>query len=139
MEPAARRWQTMNRRHRHEIEGEPAPMRTRSICFTRRCSGPGRWRDCRREPGGVHRTHSGLHGQGAARGEGEQQLDGAERGVDEAVREFVAAILGPGPRNRFPQSITPVAERVAQIGAINSLTQTVLKLTSRACPTLPRQ
>ena len=53
---------------------------------------------------------------------------------DEAVRGFVAAILASGGRNRFPQSIGLLADRIAQFGAVNSLTQTVLKLT---CPGVP--
>lgn len=53
---------------------------------------------------------------------------------DAAVSDFVAAILAPGGRNRFPHSFAPFAERIAQLGAVNSLTQTVLKLT---CPGVP--
>src|SRR4029077_12077275 len=53
---------------------------------------------------------------------------------DKAVCEFIAAILAPDSRNRFPPSLGSIAGPIAEIGAINSLAQTVLKLT---CPGVP--
>ncbi len=53
---------------------------------------------------------------------------------DSAVSDFVAKILDPAPRNRFLESFIPVAEEVARLGAINSLSQTLLKLTSPGVP-----
>ena len=44
------------------------------------------------------------------------------------------SILDPAPRNRFLASFIPVAEEVARTGAINSLSQTLLKLTSPGVP-----
>ncbi|MFN2477445.1 MAG: malto-oligosyltrehalose synthase [Chthoniobacterales bacterium] len=53
---------------------------------------------------------------------------------DTAMDEFVAAILEPSPKNRFVPSFIPVAEEIARLGAINSLAQVVLKLTSPGVP-----
>ncbi len=54
---------------------------------------------------------------------------------DEAVRGFVAAVLARGEENKeFLAAFEPVAERAARLGAINSLTQTVLKLTVPGVP-----
>lgn len=50
-----------------------------------------------------------------------------------ATREFVAGILDPRA-NRFRDGFLPLAERIAQLGAINSLTQTVLKATAPGVP-----
>src|SRR5439155_20522969 len=47
-----------------------------------------------------------------------------------AVREFVATILQPSKRNRLLQLFEPVAQQIAQLGAINSLAQTLLKCTA---------
>src|SRR4029077_5713588 len=49
---------------------------------------------------------------------------------DAAMRDFVAKILDDSPRNRFRSIFFPVAKEIARLGAINSLTQTLLKLTS---------
>ncbi len=53
---------------------------------------------------------------------------------DAAVHEFVAKILDCSPRNKFLPSFLPVAQEIARLGAINSLTQTLLKLTSPGVP-----
>jgi (1->4)-alpha-D-glucan 1-alpha-D-glucosylmutase len=53
---------------------------------------------------------------------------------DGAMHDFVAKILEPSPRNKFLPSFSPVAEEIARFGAINSLTQTVLKLTGPGVP-----
>src|SRR5881296_958991 len=53
---------------------------------------------------------------------------------DAAMREFVARILDPSPRNKFLPIFLPVAQEIARLGAINSLTQILLKLTSPGVP-----
>jgi len=53
---------------------------------------------------------------------------------DAAMRDFVAKILEPSPRNKFPSIFLPVAKEIARLGAINSLTQTLLKLSSPGVP-----
>jgi (1->4)-alpha-D-glucan 1-alpha-D-glucosylmutase len=51
-----------------------------------------------------------------------------------ATREFVAKILDAGPKNKFLPTFLPVAEEIARLGAINSLAQILLKLTSPGVP-----
>jgi (1->4)-alpha-D-glucan 1-alpha-D-glucosylmutase len=51
-----------------------------------------------------------------------------------ATREFVAKILEPSAKNRFLHTFFPVVEEIARLGAINSLTQTLLKFTSPGVP-----
>ena len=53
---------------------------------------------------------------------------------DAAMRDFVAKILDPSPRNKFVPAFLPVAKEIAYLGVINSLTQTLLKLTSPGVP-----
>jgi (1->4)-alpha-D-glucan 1-alpha-D-glucosylmutase len=53
---------------------------------------------------------------------------------DAAMRDFVARILDASSRNKFVPIFLPVAQQIARLGAINSLTQTLLKLT---CPGVP--
>jgi (1->4)-alpha-D-glucan 1-alpha-D-glucosylmutase len=50
------------------------------------------------------------------------------------MRDFVARILDSAPRNKFLPIFVPVAKQIARLGAINSLTQTLLKLTSPGVP-----
>jgi (1->4)-alpha-D-glucan 1-alpha-D-glucosylmutase len=51
-----------------------------------------------------------------------------------ATRDFVARILEPSAKNKFLPAFLPVAEEIARFGAINSLSQTLLKLTSPGVP-----
>lgn len=51
-----------------------------------------------------------------------------------ATRDFVARILESTPKNKFLPIFLPVVETIARLGAINSLTQTLLKLTSPGVP-----
>jgi (1->4)-alpha-D-glucan 1-alpha-D-glucosylmutase len=53
---------------------------------------------------------------------------------DAAMWDFVAKILDSSPRNKFLPAFLPVAQEIARLGAINSLTQTALKLTSPGVP-----
>jgi (1->4)-alpha-D-glucan 1-alpha-D-glucosylmutase len=49
---------------------------------------------------------------------------------DAAMHDFVAKIMEATPRNKFLPIFLPVAKEIARLGAINSLTQTLLKLTA---------
>ena len=51
-----------------------------------------------------------------------------------ATREFVGKILAANPKNKFLPVFLPMANEIAGIGAINSLSQTLLKLTSPGVP-----
>ncbi len=132
---AVRRWQTMNRKHRIEIEGESAPDANEEYLLYQTLIGA--WP--------LEGLHDGNRAEFTQRIQDymvkalhEAKVNSSwlepNAAWDEAVRAFVAAILAGGGRNRFPQSLAQLAERLAPLGAVNSLTQTVLKLT---CPGVP--
>jgi len=53
---------------------------------------------------------------------------------DTAMRDFVGKILDSSPRNKFLPGFLPIAQEIARLGAMNSLTQTLLKLTLPGVP-----
>jgi (1->4)-alpha-D-glucan 1-alpha-D-glucosylmutase len=53
---------------------------------------------------------------------------------DAAMHDFVTKILDPSARNKFLPVFFPIAREIARLGAVNSLTQTLLKLTSPGVP-----
>jgi (1->4)-alpha-D-glucan 1-alpha-D-glucosylmutase len=53
---------------------------------------------------------------------------------DSAMDGFVAGVLRSSPKNKFIPSFLPVAEEIARLGAINSLSQVLLKLTAPGVP-----
>ena len=132
---AVRRWHTLNRRHRAVIEGEPAPDANEEYLLYQTLLGA--WP--------LEGLHDGNRAEFTQRIQDYMVKALHEAKVnsswlepngawDDAVRAFIAAILAGGGRNRFPPSLAPLAARLAQLGAVNSLTQTVLKLT---CPGVP--
>ncbi len=53
---------------------------------------------------------------------------------EEKFAAFAEGILTPGPTNHFMAEFTPFFEKVAFFGALNSLSQTLLKITSPGVP-----
>jgi (1->4)-alpha-D-glucan 1-alpha-D-glucosylmutase len=51
-----------------------------------------------------------------------------------AMHDFVEKILDSSTRNKFPSIFLPAAKEIMRLGAINSLTQTLLKLTLPGVP-----
>ncbi|MHB1215959.1 MAG: malto-oligosyltrehalose synthase [Thiobacillus sp.] len=51
-----------------------------------------------------------------------------------ATGDFVHALLAPDPGNLFLRDFVPFAQRVARVGAFNSLAQVLLRLTSPGVP-----
>src|SRR5262249_31746479 len=51
-----------------------------------------------------------------------------------ATRDFVAKLLEATPKNKFLPSFLPIVGDIARLGAINSLSQILLKLTSPGVP-----
>ncbi len=132
---AARRWQAMNSKCRREIDGEIAPDANEEYLLYQTLLGA--WP--------MEGLNDGNRADFIARIQAyfvkalhEAKVNSSwiepNAAWDEAVCEFIAAILAPGSRHRFPQSLAPLAERVARLGAVNSLTHTILKL---ACPGVP--
>src|SRR5216110_567472 len=53
---------------------------------------------------------------------------------DAAMSDFVARVLDSSPKNKFVPTFLPVAEEIARLGAINSLSQAAIKLTVPGVP-----
>ncbi|MCS6302583.1 MAG: malto-oligosyltrehalose synthase [Nitrospira sp.] len=56
------------------------------------------------------------------------------REYDDGVRRFVQAILDDGRANKFLDDFLPFKERIAGAGVVNSLAQTILKVTAPGTP-----
>lgn len=132
---ALRRWHTLNRKHRGKVDGEWAPDHNEEVLLYQTLLGswPLEPLDEHSRPVYVQRIQDymvkALH---------EAKVNSSwiepNEAWDKAVGEFVAKILTPGPQNRFLETFIPFAEQLANLGAINSLAQTVLKLTVPGMP-----
>ncbi|HEV7868484.1 MAG TPA: malto-oligosyltrehalose synthase [Chthoniobacteraceae bacterium] len=132
---AARRWHTLNLKLQREIDGEGAPDANEEYLLYQSLLGS--WplapmNDAERATY-IERIQAYL-----VKALHEAKVNSSwiqpNETWDQAVSEFAAAILKPGRRNRFLAAFEPLAERVAQLGAINSLSQVVLKLTVPGVP-----
>ncbi len=130
-----RRWHTANRRHRRSIEGEHAPDANEEHLIYQTLLGawPMEGLNDSNRAEFTQRIHDYMM---KALHEAKVNSSWLEPNTawDDAVRDFITAILAPGKDNRFPTAFEPFARRAAQHGMVNSLAQTVLKLT---CPGVP--
>ncbi len=132
---ALRRWSSANRKHRREIDGENAPDANEEYLLYQTLLGTWPLAPMSAEEHGnyVRRIQDymlkALH-------EAKVNSSWIEPNAawDAAVGEFVAKILAPEKSNRFPAAFAPMAARVAELGAINSLAQLVLKMTVPGVP-----
>jgi (1->4)-alpha-D-glucan 1-alpha-D-glucosylmutase len=119
------RWQRLNRRHRIVVDGTPAPAPNEEYLLYQTLVGA--W------PISAERLR-----QYALKAMHEAKLHTSwinpHPKYDEAVAAFVDAILEPRRSREFLRDLAPFAARVAWFGALNSLAQTLIKITVPGVP-----
>jgi (1->4)-alpha-D-glucan 1-alpha-D-glucosylmutase len=132
---ACSRWRMLNRRHKRNVRGEESPDANEEYLLYQTLIGTwpvhANWTDAREDY--ISRMEEYLV---KATREAKVNSSWIEPNElwEEGAREFVRAILSDSPRNRFPALILPLAQRAAQLGMVNSLSQSVLKLTVPGVP-----
>lgn len=131
---ALRRWQTINRRHKRGIEGEMAPDANEEYLIYQTLLGTWPLGPMDRA---ARADYLGRIQQYLIKAIKEAKVNSSwvqpNEEWENAVREFVAKLLRAGA-NRFLDNFKLLAERVAQLGMVNSLAQTVLKATVPGMP-----
>ena len=132
---AARRWQTANRRHKVKIEGEEAPDANEEFLIYQTLLGswPFAALDDASRPTYITRIQEYMTKALREAKVNSSWIEPNEE-WEKAALDFIAKILDPVRSSRFLQSFESFAEKIAQWGATNSLTQTVLKLTLPGVP-----
>ncbi len=129
---AVHRFRTANRKHKRNVEGEQAPDANEEYLIYQTLAGA--WP----LDGAVTDEFTGRIQEYMAKAIKEAKVNSSwiqpNESWDAAVREFIAAILDTKKRNRFLGLFGPVAEEIAQLGAINSLSQVLVKLTVPGVP-----
>jgi len=128
------RWARMARSRRVEVDGELAPSRGDEYLLYQTLVGAWPLGDPDEEGLAEFRGRIGAYMEKAMR---EADVHTSWTKVNEeyegAVSGFVEALLAPGP-NLFLDDLVPFARKVARLGALNSLSQTLLKLTAPGVP-----
>lgn len=138
------RWKQMNRSRRRDVDGLAAPspndeyllyqtlIGTLPLDFAALASVPEAAHD-ERVQGYVERIESYM-----VKAMREAKVRTSWANVDEAyedaVRQFVRAILEPRPANLFLADLCAAVERIGRFGLLNSLSQTLCKLAAPGVP-----
>jgi (1->4)-alpha-D-glucan 1-alpha-D-glucosylmutase len=129
-EAAVTRWAQWNSRHKREADGAALPDRPTEYLLYQTLVGA--WED---GPSDAFVERIQQYMQKATR---EAKLHTSwinpDEEYDQALGDFVAAILDPERAGPFLDDLAGFARRVACFGRINSLAQTLLKLTSPGVP-----
>ncbi len=126
-----RRWRSGNRKHKRDVEGEMAPDANEEYLLYQTLLGT--WL-----PEGPTEEYVSRIQDYMTKAIKEAKLNSSwiqpNEEWDNATREFVSKALDRRHRNRFLETFEPVAQQVAQLGAMNALAQTALKLTVPGVP-----
>lgn len=129
---AVKRWETANRKFKRNVEGDMAPDRNEEYLLYQILLGSWPLELFEEE---TLETYVARIQEYMEKALHEAKINSSwidpHQNWDTAVKEFVASVLR---RRRFLRSFEPLAEKLAVLGAINSLTQTVLKLTAPGVP-----
>jgi len=129
------RWSRANRRHLSRVEGRNAPDRNEQYLFYQAVLGtwPFEAMNAQEHEVYVARIRDYLLKAIKEAKENASWILPNEP-WESAVANFVTKALENRPGNPFLADLRPFAERIARLGAINSLSQTTLKLTAPGMP-----
>jgi (1->4)-alpha-D-glucan 1-alpha-D-glucosylmutase len=132
---AVNRWARLNRRHRREVDGRPAPGRNDEYLFYQSLVGVWPLAPTAGKDLAALAARMAAYMEKATR---EAKLHTSwinpDSEYDAAVREFVAAALDDHPKNRFLAEFRRFHEQVVNWGLLSGLSQTLLKLTAPGVP-----
>src|SRR4030095_11414755 len=132
------RWRTFNRRWKRTVEENEAPDSNEEYLLYQTLLGSWAVQPFREMSNEARSDYIARVQQYMAKAMKEAKLNTSwvqpNDTWDSAVADFIARILDSSPRNRFLESFIPLAGEVARMGAINALSQTLLKLTSPGVP-----
>jgi (1->4)-alpha-D-glucan 1-alpha-D-glucosylmutase len=132
---AVRKWHTVNRKHKETVDGMLAPDANEEYFLYQTLLGSWPLHPMSDEERGtyVKRIQEYLIKSLHEAKVNSSWIDPNEA-WDKAVAVFIERILTPRPKDRFLSLFEPLAATVAELGAVNSLSQTVLKLTTPGVP-----
>jgi (1->4)-alpha-D-glucan 1-alpha-D-glucosylmutase len=132
---ALTRWSRLNRRHKHEVNGSPAPSRNDEYLLYQVLLGawPLEGLD---EEGRASFTERIQEYMAKATKEAKVHTSwiNPNEEYDTAIRQFVGAILEPRRSTPFLTDFARFQRVTTRVGAVNSLGQTLLKLTVPGVP-----
>jgi (1->4)-alpha-D-glucan 1-alpha-D-glucosylmutase len=128
-------WSRLNRSRRREVDESEAPSRNDEYLIYQTLIGAWPLEELDKAGLAELRKRIKAYMEKAMR---EAQVNTSWVNVNEeyeaAVADFVEALLTPSETNLFLDEFVPFARRISQLGALNSLSQTLIKLTAPGVP-----
>jgi (1->4)-alpha-D-glucan 1-alpha-D-glucosylmutase len=131
------RWSRLNRGHRRQVDGAPAPTRNEEYLLYQTLLGAWPPGDAGHRPGRAFKERIESYMIKAAR-EAKQSTSwiAPNEAYEQAMSEFVRGILDERRPSAFLRDLQHLRSLVAWFGTLNSLSQTLLKLTAPGIPDL---
>ncbi|MEP7242241.1 MAG: malto-oligosyltrehalose synthase [Gammaproteobacteria bacterium] len=132
---AIQRWSRMNRARRREVDDLPAPGAHAEYLLYQTLLGTWPMHTLGDDAFAVYRERIEEYMVKASR-EGKRRTSWANVNAEyeEALRQFIRAALDRREGNPFPTEIADFARRMSRFGYLNSLSQTLCKLTAPGVP-----
>lgn len=132
---AVNRWARLNRRHRREVDLQPAPSRNDEYLFYQSLVGVWPLVSPRGKDLSEFTARMAAYMEKATR-EAKVRTSwiNPDSEYDAAVRDFITAALAEDPKNRFLPEFRRFHEEIVNWGLCNALSQLLLKLTSPGVP-----
>ncbi|MBI4736167.1 MAG: malto-oligosyltrehalose synthase [candidate division NC10 bacterium] len=132
---AVGRWHRWNRKHASEVDGRPAPDRNDEYLLYQTLVGAWPLGPMGSEEATAFTGRIQAYMLKAAKeAKVHTSWINPNEAYDEALRAFVARILEPGHGNRFLPDFTTFQGFVPRLGMVNSLAQTLIKITAPGVP-----
>ena len=131
----ASQWRKLNRSKKRTIDGQPAPSRNDEYLLYQTLAGAWPLEPLENDNWEKFSERIEQYMLKAIREAKEFTSWGSPNAAYEtAATEFVRAVLKRGPKNQFLRQFSAFHSRIARLGMLNSLSQTLLKLTSPGVP-----
>ncbi len=134
-------WSRLNRSRHSEVDGAPAPEPNHEYLFYQALFGAWpldlRADDAEAMPAFAERMVAFMQ-KALREGKERSSWTHPDAAYEEAVSRFIHGVLAVSSTNAFPADFAGFVESVARFGAINSLAQTLLKLTIPGVPDIYR-
>lgn len=129
------RWSRTNKRHKREVDGELAPSRNDEYLLYQTLIGiwPFEPLDGPARQALSERTQQYMI-KAIHESKEKSSWISPHEPYEQATRDFIVAILADSRRNPFLSDFEPFARKISHLGIWNSLSQTLLKLTSPGVP-----
>jgi len=130
-----RRWRDWNRARKHQVDDQPAPTRNDEFLLYQTLIGTWPFESLDDAGWKTYTERIEQFALKAAR-EAKERTSWANTNseYERALGDFTRAILDRSPHNRFLGDFEEFARHIARIGGVNSISQTLLKLTSPGVP-----